>query len=159
METAEQIHANALLADLIDGLVDIDSANCESLQVLVTGIQLDSRLLQQGDLFLACFGRNHDARDFIDQALATGVSAVLAESGNQWQGVQLLQGRPVVAIDNLSAKLSEIAARFYGRPSESMSVIGITGTNGKTSVDPARRLASTQPSSGILDRETPLAGS
>ena len=41
-------------------------------------------------------------------------------------------GKPVIAVDNLTAKISEIAARFYGRPSETLSVFGITGTNGKS---------------------------
>ena len=87
----------------------------------------------KGDLFLACFGRNHDAREFIGEAIKTGVTAVLAETGGQWQGTQIIDGIAVIAVDNLSAKLSEIAARFYGHPSRRLSVIGITGTNGKTS--------------------------
>jgi UDP-N-acetylmuramoyl-L-alanyl-D-glutamate--2,6-diaminopimelate ligase len=58
---------------------------------------------------------------------------VLAETGGQWQGTQIIDGIAVIAVDNLSAKLSEIAARFYGHPSLRLSVIGITGTNGKTS--------------------------
>ena len=134
METAEQIHSNALLTDLIAGLVDVDEADIESLDLVVTGIQIDSRNINPGDLFLACFGRNHDARDYIQQVLAAGASAVLAEAGKGWQGIRIEQGRPVIAVDNLAAKMSEIAARFYGRPSESLSVIGITGTNGKTVV-------------------------
>ncbi len=133
MDTAEQINSHALLADLIAGLVTVESADLESLQVVVTGIQIDSRQLKAGDLFIACFGRNHDARDYIDEVIAAGASAVLAESGSGWQGMQLRQGIPVVAVDNLAARISEIAARFYGRPSEALSVIGITGTNGKTS--------------------------
>jgi UDP-N-acetylmuramoyl-L-alanyl-D-glutamate--2,6-diaminopimelate ligase len=90
-------------------------------------------MLRKGDLFLACFGRNHDAREFIGEAIKTGVTAVLAETGGQWQGTQIIDGIAVIAVDNLSAKLSEIAARFYGHPSLRLSVIGITGTNGKTS--------------------------
>ncbi len=90
-------------------------------------------MLRKGDLFLACFGRNHDAREFIGEAIKTGVTAVLAETGGQWQGTQIIDGIAVIAVDNLSAKLSEIAARFYGHPSRRLSVIGITGTNGKTS--------------------------
>ena len=58
---------------------------------------------------------------------------MLAETGGQWQGTQIIDGIAVIAVDNLSAKLSEIAARFYGHPSRRLSVIGITGTNGKTS--------------------------
>ncbi|MFK7865179.1 MAG: UDP-N-acetylmuramoyl-L-alanyl-D-glutamate--2,6-diaminopimelate ligase [Pseudohongiellaceae bacterium] len=127
------MNSQILLAELLDGLVDSDGFNRELLQVAVTGVQLDSRLLCSGDLFLACFGKNHDARDFINDAIAMGVAAVVAESGGAYSGVRLVGGVPVVAVDNLSAKLSEIASRFYKRPSEKLSVIGITGTNGKTS--------------------------
>ena len=133
MDTAEQIQSRAQLIDLIQGLVEISTQANDLSDVTVSGLQIDSRQLQPGDLFIACFGRNHDARDFINDALKIGVSAVLAESGSDWQGIQILQGKPVIAIDNLAAKISEIASRFYGRPSESLSVIGITGTNGKTS--------------------------
>ena len=94
---------------------------------------MDSRLLRKGDLFIACFGRNHDARNYIDAAIEQGCSAVLADSGGDWQGIQLRDQVPIIAIDNLSAKISEIAGRFYGHPSTKLSVIGITGTNGKTS--------------------------
>lgn len=133
MNTAEKIQNDANLLDLIEGLVICSEQEKESLQTQVHGIQLDSRQLQKGDLFIACFGHNHDARDFIDDALSIGVSAVLAESGCGWQGVQFRNGVPIIAIDNLAAKTSEIAARFYGRPTDALSVIGITGTNGKTS--------------------------
>ncbi len=133
METAEQIQSNAVLADLLEGLVTVDPADLESMQVVVTGVQIDSRELKAGDLFIALFGRNFDARDYIDDVIAAGASAVLAESGTDWQGVQVRQGVPIIAVDNLAARTSEIAARFFGRPSEALSVIGITGTNGKTS--------------------------
>ncbi len=133
MNTAEKIQNDANLFDLIDGLVSCSEQDKESLQTVVHGIQIDSRQLSEGDLFIACFGRNHDARDFIDDALQAGVSAVLAESGSGWQGIQVRNGVPIVAVDNLAAKTSEIAARFFGRPTQALSVIGITGTNGKTS--------------------------
>jgi UDP-N-acetylmuramoyl-L-alanyl-D-glutamate--2,6-diaminopimelate ligase len=133
MNTAEKLHPDASLLDLITGLLECTDATADLAGTLVTGIQLDSRLLRKGDLFLACFGGNHDARDYIDAAIDAGVAAVLAESGGKWQGLQLIHNVPVVAIDDLSAKISEVAARFYSRPSEKLAVIGITGTNGKTS--------------------------
>jgi UDP-N-acetylmuramoyl-L-alanyl-D-glutamate--2,6-diaminopimelate ligase len=133
MNTAEQLNSNGALLDLINGLVGLPDPVPQAVNVVATGIQMDSRLLEKGDLFLACFGRNHDAREYIDQAVAVGVSAVLAESGGEWQGIRLIDDVPVIAIDNLSAKLSEIASRYYGNPSRRLSVIGITGTNGKTS--------------------------
>lgn len=133
MDTAEQLHVDAKLIDLVEGLANYSEQEADLLKVVVHGIQIDSRELKKGDLFIACFGRNHDARDYIDDAIATGVSAVLAESGSGWQGIKVVDGKPVVAIDNLASKISEIAARFFGRPTSALSVIGITGTNGKTS--------------------------
>ncbi len=133
METAEQLNVHAQLPDLISGLVELPDPIPAQLNREITGIQMDSRLLIKGDLFIACFGRNHDARNFIEDAIGLGVSAVLAESGGGWQGIQMTGDVPVVAIDNLWSKISEIAARFYSRPSEQLTVIGVTGTNGKTS--------------------------
>jgi UDP-N-acetylmuramoyl-L-alanyl-D-glutamate--2,6-diaminopimelate ligase len=132
MNTAEQLNLNTCLLDLVSGLTTSDP-NAKALNVIVTGIQMDSRLLRKGDLFLACFGHNHDAREYIDEAIDLGVAAVLAESGGQWQGTRVIKDVLVIAIDNLSAKISEIAARFYSNPSKELHVIGITGTNGKTS--------------------------
>jgi len=133
MNTAEQLNSSGVLLDLIDGLVSLPDPAPRAVNIVATGIQMDSRLLQKGDLFLACFGNNHDARKYIDEAIETGVVAVLAESGGEWQGVRIIKGVTVIAIDNLFAKLGEIAARFYSHPSRRLSVIGITGTNGKTS--------------------------
>ena len=133
MNTAEQLNSNGVLLDLIDGLVSLPDAIPQAANVVATGIQMDSRLLQKGDLFLACFGNNHDAREYIEEAIELGVAAVLAESGGEWQGVRLIGDVAVIAVDNLSTKLGEIAARFYSHPSKRLSVIGITGTNGKTS--------------------------
>jgi UDP-N-acetylmuramoyl-L-alanyl-D-glutamate--2,6-diaminopimelate ligase len=133
MNAAEKLQHKLSITELLDGLVDFN----ESAQALhgcsVGGVQLDSRLLKPGDLFLACFGKNHDARDFVPGAVELGVAAVVVESGENWKGVKFYGETPVIAVDNLSAKLSEIASRFHGRPSEQLTVIGITGTNGKTS--------------------------
>ena len=133
MNTAEKLNPNASLLDLIDGLADLPVAAPKELKVTVTGVQMDSRLLVKGDLFLACFGRNHDARNYIGNAVNQGCVAVLAESGGDWQGIRVEAGIAIIAVDNLSSKISEIAARFFSRPSARLSVFGITGTNGKTS--------------------------
>lgn len=133
MNTAEQLNSNGVLLDLINGLVSLPDPVPSAVNIIATGIQMDSRLLQKGDLFLACFGNNHDAREYINEAVEMGVAAVLAESGGEWQGVRIIQDIAVIAIENLSAKVGKIAARFYSHPSQKLSVIGITGTNGKTS--------------------------
>ena len=61
---AQTINMSASLQDLISGLVELDGGVLTELAVPVTGIQIDSRKLVSGDLFIAYFGRNHDARDY-----------------------------------------------------------------------------------------------
>ena len=133
MNTAEQLKHHATLADLIDGMVELPAKIVKQLHITVTGVQMDSRLLRPGDLFIACFGRNHDARNYVGTAISKGAIAILVESGGDWQGVRQVDEVNIIAIDNLSAKISAIAGRFYAHPSEKLHVFGITGTNGKTS--------------------------
>lgn len=122
------------LPELIRGLAAVPDPVPPELEVAVTGVQMDNRMLGEGDLFIACIGRTHDAREYIDEAVGAGARAVLVETGGDWQGFQTIQGRAVLAVDDLSARISEIAARFYGRPSERLTVMGVTGTDGKTSI-------------------------
>ncbi len=133
MNTAEEILNSASLIHLINGLVELPEPLPAEFNVQITGVKMDSRLLHKGDLFIACFGQHHDARDYIGEAVALGVAAVVAESGGEWRGIRMTNGVAIIAIDNLSAKISEIASRFYNNPSDHLNVIGITGTNGKTS--------------------------
>ncbi len=142
---------NTSLLDLIHGLADCQGRENE-FAIEVSGIQLDSRQVRPGDLFLATFGHTHDARDFIGAAVSRGAAAVLAESGRDWRGVRQLGKTPVIAVDHLMAKSSEIAGRFYRDPSTRMSVIGITGTNGKTTCSQyiARLLAAAGSPAGVI---------
>ncbi|MDX2350267.1 MAG: UDP-N-acetylmuramoyl-L-alanyl-D-glutamate--2,6-diaminopimelate ligase [Porticoccus sp.] len=93
----------------------------------VAGLSLDSRSVKSGEIFIALPGGVKDGRDYIDQALANGAAAVLAEA----EGLDDLNPR-VISISHLNQKLSGIAGRFYGDPSDQLSLTGITGTNGKT---------------------------
>jgi len=97
--------------------------------VVPTDMTLDSRELSSGELFVAVPGRTADGRQFIDDVLSRGASAVLAEADGM--------GHPdkrVIPYQGLRADLPQIVQRFYKRPSASMSVVAVTGTNGKTSV-------------------------
>lgn len=111
----------------------VDQEHVPSLQV--TGLALDSRRVESGYLFLACAGvAQHGAR-FIEQAIEAGAAAVAFEPTAEVEGLEL--GRfsvPVFRVERLHWIAGEVAARFYGDPSAAMKVIGITGTNGKTSV-------------------------
>lgn len=152
MNTAEKLKSSITLNELLDGLVDKAGLEPGILSVVISGVQLDSRLLSEGDLFLACFGKNHDARDYVFDAVKREVAAIFVESGGEWQTHRIIDDKPVIPVDNLSAKLSEIAARFYDRPSEKLSVIGITGTNGKTSCSQfiAQALTETERRCGVI---------
>lgn len=118
---------SVLLGDLID-IADQCSAIIE-----LSGVESDSRKIVAGDLFLAVAGQAVDGRDYIAQAVVNGAVAVLVERGGAWSANSDWQGVPVIAVDNLNARLSEIAGQFYHHPSRELSLIGVTGTNGKTS--------------------------
>lgn len=101
--------------------------------ILVSGIALDSRRVQSGDLFFACQGTALDGKRFIDDAIAAGASAVLVDATGQAESIIYRSSIPIVAIPHLNKQISAIAGRFYGNPAHSMEIIGVTGTNGKTS--------------------------
>jgi len=129
----EHSAAEITLSELVAGFVPASIVEKLTSDVLIKGIQLDSRLVIPGDVFFAVFGRNLDARDFIPTAINSGAVAVLAESGGEWTGINWIGHVPVIAVDSLQSKMSAIAGRFYSDPSAHAGVIGITGTNGKTS--------------------------
>ncbi|GAB2587646.1 UDP-N-acetylmuramoyl-L-alanyl-D-glutamate--2,6-diaminopimelate ligase [Dyella jejuensis] len=98
--------------------------------MVVSGLALDSRQVRGGDAFFALRGTRGHGIEFVSSAVQRGAVVVLAEAppcSLENPGV------PVLWIDGLHTFVGEIAARFFGRPSESMRMIGVTGTNGKTS--------------------------
>jgi UDP-N-acetylmuramoyl-L-alanyl-D-glutamate--2,6-diaminopimelate ligase len=100
--------------------------------VTVTGVSCDSRTVRPGDLFLACRGSEHDGRAFISAAVRAGAVAVVADAGVA--AVDRPAGVPLLEVDGLAARLGPIASRFFDDPSRGLSVVGVTGTNGKTTV-------------------------
>ncbi len=115
------------LSELLRGIVPV--ADCDD--CLVTGMQLDSRKIAPGDLFVACRGRRVHGASHLGEALQRGAAAVIYDPEGA-NGVHPL-GIPAVAVEALGERLGEIAARFHGHPSRDLQVVGITGTNGKTS--------------------------
>lgn len=102
--------------------------------VMINGISSDSRAVKFGDLFLAFPGARSDGRTFIADAIASGAVAIAYESKDQFEPTGVESGAAkLLQVDNLAAEVSTIAARFYDTPSSALSVIGVTGTNGKTS--------------------------
>jgi UDP-N-acetylmuramoyl-L-alanyl-D-glutamate--2,6-diaminopimelate ligase len=95
---------------------------------------LDSRVAAAGDLFVAIKGHQADGRRYIPQAIAQGVAAVVADADSPAEHgtLTILHGVPVIAIHGLHQQLSALAGRFYQQPGEKLRLVGVTGTNGKT---------------------------
>lgn len=121
------------LKQLLPDLVSVTSLGAEAsgADVHINALSIDHRRVSEGALFLALPGLRHDGRDFIADAVAAGAAAVAYEP----EGSEPLAGAvPMVPVAGLKTRLSDIAGRFYGEPSKALGLIGITGTNGKTSV-------------------------
>lgn len=136
MMTAKNLVSGLSVADL---LVDIPSSAIGS-ECRVTGISLDSREVQPGDLFMAVKGSLNNGLDFIDDAVSRGAACVLCEADGEQKQLEAktvsVKGStvPLVLVPDLGQKQGIVASRFYGHPSRRLKVIGVTGTNGKTSV-------------------------
>jgi UDP-N-acetylmuramyl-tripeptide synthetase len=97
-----------------------------------TSITADSRKVQAGSLFLAYPGIHSDGRDYIPQAIDAGVAAVIwDENGFSWNDAWQVKN---LSVRDLKKQVGSIAAEFYQYPSNKLTMIGVTGTNGKTSV-------------------------
>jgi UDP-N-acetylmuramoyl-L-alanyl-D-glutamate--2,6-diaminopimelate ligase len=93
--------------------------------VSVTGITYNSREIRPGDLFAALPGSDFDGHRYIDDAIERGAAAVLAERA-------IDADVPVIVVERSRAALAPISAAFYGHPSRELTMIGLTGTDGKT---------------------------
>jgi UDP-N-acetylmuramoyl-L-alanyl-D-glutamate--2,6-diaminopimelate ligase len=93
----------------------------------IMGVQHDSRRVEPGDLFVVRRGASFDGSAFVSDAVSRGAVAVLAE-----RGVELPANVPVLRVDRASTALAYASAAVYGHPSFFLDVVGITGTNGKT---------------------------
>ncbi len=116
------------VAELLEGVQTLSISG--DLQTLVNTIHSDSRVVKQDSLFVAYLGVQIDGHSFIDQALEQGATAIVAEQpapeaslAKVW--VQVPQGRKALA---------QIAAAFFDHPSQDLKVVGVTGTNGKTTI-------------------------
>lgn len=100
---------------------------------------LDSRRVADGGVFLACCGEHHHGAVYLDDAIARGARAVVWEPAAGVDGEWVSQrcahaGVTVLAVDDLASRAGELAARYYGHPAHELTLIGVTGTDGKTSV-------------------------
>ena len=120
------------LKNLLEGVDCKITGNIEKTEI--TGLSSDSRKVQPGNLFAAIQGLSVDGHNYLNQAVAAGCSALLVNNG--WQDVateaKIGPQIPLVEVDDTKIALGDIAATFYDHPDRQLTVIGITGTNGKT---------------------------
>ncbi|MDE0603006.1 MAG: UDP-N-acetylmuramoyl-L-alanyl-D-glutamate--2,6-diaminopimelate ligase [bacterium] len=110
-----------VLAESAPGLIE-KSGNVE-----ITGLAHDSRTVNPGDLFFCVPGTKHDGHDFAADALARGAAGLVVER-------RLDLDCPQLQTKSVRQAMGPISSKFYGHPSHSMAVVGVTGTNGKTTV-------------------------
>ena len=109
----------------------------EELQVLsviggdteITDIQFDSRKVTKGSLFVATKGTTVDGHSFISQCICQGASAIVCEDTDGFEATV-----PVLVVRDSHRALGLLASRFYGEPSKRLTLVGVTGTNGKTTI-------------------------
>lgn len=100
--------------------------------VAVSGIEHDSRRVGAGSLFMAIPGFNVDGHTYLHQAVSRGAAALIVQRdrGDAWRSLPV--GTAVIAVDDTRAAMAKAAAWFYGHPGRELVVVGITGTDGKT---------------------------
>lgn len=115
------------LKKLLNGTKLLDSAG--DLSIPVSGIQFDSRKVQEGDVFVAIQGTQVDGHQYVEQAIEQGAAAVVIQ-----KGADSLKERSItwVLLEDTGRALGNMASIFYGEPSKKLKLVGITGTNGKT---------------------------
>jgi UDP-N-acetylmuramoyl-L-alanyl-D-glutamate--2,6-diaminopimelate ligase len=123
------------LKELLDGFVSMPNSSLGlDGEMVITGLALDSRLVVNGNVFIAVAGARQHGLEHAAQAIDNGACAVVYDPvGGIKHLLERIDHVPMIAVENLAKSLGDIAARFFADPSGSMHVIGITGTNGKTS--------------------------
>ena len=109
-----------------------------SLETTITGVCIDSRQVMPGSLFVAIRGTQTDGHRFIDNALERGAAAILCEE-TSWQDDTervMCNGRypTIVQVSSTDAVVGNVATAFYGHPTKELTLVGVTGTNGKTTI-------------------------
>ena len=98
--------------------------------IAITDVHFDSRKASLNDVFVAIRGTQSDGHDYIEKAVAQGALAIVCEEMPQ----QIVNGITYVKVADTSSALATIASNYYGNPSANLKLIGITGTNGKTTI-------------------------
>ncbi|MGM9720098.1 MAG: UDP-N-acetylmuramoyl-L-alanyl-D-glutamate--2,6-diaminopimelate ligase [Prevotella sp.] len=99
-------------------------------EVEITGVNIDSRRIEKGHLFVAIKGTQVDGHSFIQKAIDLGAAAILCE----YLPETLSEGVTYVVVDSSEAAVGPVATMYYGDPTSKLKLVGVTGTNGKTTV-------------------------
>jgi len=101
-----------------------------SLDISITGVNMDSRLVQEGNLFVAVCGTLTDGHKYISKAIELGAAAIVCQN--------IPEDRPAnvsfIRVEDTEDAIGKIATMFYGDPTKKLKLVGVTGTNGKTTV-------------------------
>jgi UDP-N-acetylmuramoyl-L-alanyl-D-glutamate--2,6-diaminopimelate ligase len=114
-----------LLSTLLEGL-EIESVQGDT-HILIEGISHNSQNITRNGLFVAVKGTHQDGHHYLEEAIAAGATATIVE-----KSLQPRKGVITIKVPDTKIALAHVSDRFYGRPSQELTVIGITGTNGKT---------------------------
>jgi UDP-N-acetylmuramoyl-L-alanyl-D-glutamate--2,6-diaminopimelate ligase len=115
-----------LLADLLEGIETIKIRGEKDRPI--RQIQFDSRKVEAGDVFVAVKGTQVDGHQFIGAALEKGATGIVAEDFSNVEN----ENATLITVANSAKALGELAANYYEHPSQNLTLIGVTGTNGKT---------------------------
>ncbi len=114
----------------------VEGARLLGSDVTIKGIAWDSRSVRLGDLFIAVPGLRHDGHHFLKEALGRGAGGLVVQADRRdcWGRLVEEASVPLLEVPDTRRALSRLAAAFYGFPAQRLAVVGVTGTDGKTSL-------------------------
>ena len=116
------------LKEIIDG-ISVNHIEGDS-SIEITGINIDSRLIEKGHVFVAVKGTQADGHTFIGKAIEKGASVIVCET----LPAEKIKDITYVQVTDTEGIVGELATRFYGNPTSHLELVGVTGTNGKTTI-------------------------
>lgn len=116
------------VSEILSGIEVFESTG--DLATMVGGVQFDSRMVKPGDLFVAVKGTHVDGHQFIDKAIEQGAVAIVCETMPDSIPSEIV----VVRIEHTQLNFGKIASAWFNFPSANLKVVGVTGTNGKTTI-------------------------
>lgn len=116
------------LSEVLKNIVILESVGKTDIEIC--GIQIDSRKIEAGHLFIAVCGTQADGHQYIGKAIAQGATAVVCQQLPD----DLSAGVTFIRIEDTEDATGKIATQFYGNPSTQLKLVGVTGTNGKTTI-------------------------